>query len=45
MLIALDYDDTFTRDPEGWLNFAKLMKSRGHEIIGVTMRYLSLIHI
>lgn len=39
MLIALDYDDTFTRDPEAWLGFAKLMKSRGHEVIGVTMRY------
>ena len=39
MLIALDYDDTFTRDPDGWLEFVKLMKARGHQFVGATMRY------
>lgn len=39
MIISLDYDHTFTEDPDGWLAFAKIMKSRGHEVLGVTMRH------
>lgn len=39
MIIALDYDHTFTKDPQGWLSFAEIMSGRGHQIIGVTMRY------
>lgn len=39
MLIALDYDGTFTQDPEGWYNSINLLRERGHSIIGVTMRY------
>lgn len=38
MLIALDYDDTFTRDPDRWYAAMNLMKMGGHTIIGVTMR-------
>ncbi len=39
MLIALDFDGTYTADPELWDSFIKDMKSRGHEIIIATMRY------
>lgn len=39
MIISLDYDDTFTQDPEGWLEFANAMRARGHLIYGITMRY------
>ena len=38
MLIALDYDGTYTEDPDGWLAFIKLMKKRGHNFVVVTMR-------
>ena len=38
MRIALDFDETFTRDPEGWMSFIKLMESRGHYIAIVTIR-------
>lgn len=41
MIIALDYDDTFTKDPEAWVEAMRTMKLRGHTIIGVTMRYPS----
>jgi hypothetical protein len=39
MVIALDYDDTYTRDPEFWNMIIDLAQSRGHEVICVTMRY------
>ena len=39
MLIALDYDDTWTRDPDAWYAAMKIMKAAGHTIYGVTMRY------
>lgn len=38
MRIALDYDDTFTRDPMFWNIVIDLAKQRGHEIVCVTMR-------
>lgn len=38
MLIALDYDDTFTRDPLGWQSVCAILKVRGHTIVGATMR-------
>lgn len=38
MRIALDYDDTITRDVEAWMYFIDLFKARGHEITIVTMR-------
>ena len=36
--ISLDYDGTFTADPELWLDFVKKAQARGHEVIVVTMR-------
>lgn len=39
MIIGLDYDDTWTRDPDGWYAACLLLKARGHRFYGVTMRY------
>jgi hypothetical protein len=41
MIIALDYDDTYTEDPEGWDAVVNLLEGRGHKFICVTMRYES----
>lgn len=38
MLIALDYDNTYTRDPIFWDGMISLAKSRGHEVVVATMR-------
>jgi hypothetical protein len=38
LLIALDYDDTYTQDPEFWLLFVKNAQLRGHEVVCATMR-------
>jgi hypothetical protein len=38
MIIALDYDDTYTRDPEFWDQVVALAKSRGHMVVCATMR-------
>jgi hypothetical protein len=37
----MDYDDTFTKDPPLWMAFITAARSRGHEVIIVTMRYAS----
>lgn len=39
MLLALDYDETYTRDPIFWDQVIKLATQRGHSIICATMRY------
>ena len=39
MLIALDFDDTYTRDHILWDDFIQASKERGHKVIIVTMRY------
>lgn len=39
MLLALDYDDTYTRDPEFWDAVITLAQQRGHSVICATMRY------
>lgn len=39
MRIALDYDDTYTRDPVFWAAFIQMARTRGHEVMIVTMRY------
>ena len=39
MIIALDYDGTYTRDPELWERFIDSAISSGHQISCVTMRY------
>jgi hypothetical protein len=38
MNIALDFDDTYTRDPQLWDDFISNSKSRGHDIRIVTFR-------
>ena len=38
MNIALDFDETFTTDPELWAEFIDLAKHRGHEVTFVTYR-------
>lgn len=39
MLIALDFDDTYTRDPWFWDKTIELAKMRGHQVIVATMRH------
>ena len=39
MIIALDYDGTYTCDPEAWNEFIDLMQRQGHTVYCVTMRY------
>ena len=38
MKIALDYDNTYTADPEFWYEFMLDAKERGHDIFIVTYR-------
>jgi ABC-type uncharacterized transport system substrate-binding protein len=39
MVISLDYDDTYTRDPRLWDAFITAAKASGHTVYCVTMRY------
>lgn len=39
MKIALDYDNTYTADPELWTHFINMARVRGHEIVIVTSRH------
>ena len=39
MIIALDYDKTYTADPAMWSDFIQLAQDYGHEVKIVTMRY------
>ena len=39
MNIALDYDETYTRDPLFWDGFCRNAKTHGHTVYCVTMRY------
>lgn len=36
--IAIDWDETFTADPELWQAFIKLAEERGHRVYCVTCR-------
>jgi hypothetical protein len=38
MKIALDYDNTITRDPLFWSSFIQMARQRGHEVKIVTSR-------
>jgi hydroxymethylpyrimidine pyrophosphatase-like HAD family hydrolase len=38
MNIALDFDDTYTRDPKFWDEFILIAKERGHDVRIVTFR-------
>jgi hypothetical protein len=39
MKIALDFDNTFTADPELWTHFINMARTRGHEVKIVTSRF------
>ena len=39
MLIALDYDGTYTADPELWDGFIRSATERGHTVKILTMRF------
>jgi hypothetical protein len=39
MKIALDFDNTFTADPEFWVQFVGAARSRGHSVTIVTSRH------
>lgn len=39
MLIALDYDETYTADPEFWDMVISAAEYRGHTVICATMRH------
>lgn len=41
---SLDYDATYTVDPELWLEFVKKAQERGHTVHCVTMRYPQETH-
>lgn len=38
-VIALDYDGTFTADPDLWRGFISSAVERGHRVVCVTMRH------
>ena len=38
MVISIDYDDTWTADPNGWQQVVTMMRKRGHVVILVTNR-------
>jgi hypothetical protein len=38
VLIAIDFDETLTADPELWLDFVRKAKTRGHNVVCVTAR-------
>ena len=38
MILALDYDNTFTRDPELWKDFVLRCRESGHKVFCVTCR-------
>jgi hypothetical protein len=38
MIIALDYDNTYTRDIWAWNGFIRTFRNMGHKIYCVTMR-------
>ena len=39
MIIALDYDETYTQDPALWNRFIEDCIKNGHRVICVTMRF------
>jgi hypothetical protein len=41
LLIALDYDETYTEAPELWRAFIRMAHGQGHRVICATMRYES----
>lgn len=39
MIISIDYDGTWTHDPELWRQLARMFAARGHTVIVTTNRY------
>jgi hypothetical protein len=39
MRISIDYDGTYTRDPDFWNQVIRMAQQRGHEVKCVTMRF------
>lgn len=39
MTLSLDYDDTWTLDPEAWQTMAMFFRDRGHQVILITNRH------
>lgn len=39
MNLSLDYDGTYTRDPDTWDKIVQTFKEAGHKVYLVTMRY------
>ncbi len=39
MILGLDWDETFTADPELWAAFVRIAGRRGHRVVIVTYRY------
>lgn len=39
MIIALDYDKTYTASPKLWDAFIDLCTNNGHRVVCITMRY------
>jgi hypothetical protein len=39
MIIAIDYDDTYTRDPALWSTFINLAQYQKHTVYSVTCRH------
>ena len=39
MLVAIDYDGTYTADPAAWDVAIRVLRLAGHEVVCVTMRY------
>lgn len=39
MIISIDYDDTYTKDPETFNKVIKLFQEAGHTVICVTLRF------
>lgn len=37
-IIGLDYDDTFSADPQAWAKAMRVLKAAGYRVIGVTAR-------
>lgn len=38
LLIGLDFDNTFTKDPKFWIDFIKLCENYGHKVVCVSSR-------
>lgn len=38
MNISIDYDETYTRDPQAWDQIIDILKNSGHKVYCVTMR-------